>query len=47
MTGVIEIYRVRTGPRKPGKSWIFFGTLQDWKILEKDYRSWKVLESVS
>ena len=33
---VIFLYRVRTGPGKPGKSWNF--------IVEKGYWSWKVLE---
>ena len=40
------INRVCMGPGKPGKSWNFIasGIFQDWKVLEKGYWSWKVLE---
>ena len=38
-------YRVGTGPGKPGKSWKFtVAFFQVWKVLEKGYWSWKVLE---
>ena len=33
------------GPNKPGKSLNFiFDIFQDWKVQEKDFRSWKVME---
>ena len=38
--------RVFTGPRKTWKVLAFyFDIFQDWKVLGKDYKSWKVLES--
>ena len=37
--------RVFTGPRKTWKVLAFyFDIFQDWKVLGKDYKSWKVLE---
>ena len=43
-----DMYRVRTGPGKPGKSWNFImafsRTGKSWKVLEKGHWSWKVME---
>ena len=40
-----HLYRVSTCPGKPGKSCLFyFDIFQDWKVLKKHCRFWKVLE---
>jgi len=43
----MNLYRVRTGPGKPGKSWNFvFLAFQTWEVMEFCAELWKVMENL-